>query len=94
MKRSPLQVVPQPKRVQVPPSGPSLSMAKKAIRWYRGKGVPKAVYRRNALEWLRVRIRMGDQHILNKSFTPTWGQPGDGKGVSQVFAPRRLGERA
>jgi len=68
------------------------SLIKRAIQLYRGRGVPKAVYRRHAREWLKQRERMGDQHILNAKFLPRWGVPGagDGVGVSQVFAPRRL----
>lgn len=67
----------------------SLSLVKKALRLYRGRGVPKAVYRRNALAWVACRERMGDNHIL-KGMLVRWGQPGEPY-TDQVYAPRRQG---
>jgi hypothetical protein len=71
------------------PVGPSLSLVKKALRLYRGRGIDKATRRRNAMAWIAARTRMGEQHIFNASFMPRWGVPGDGQGVSQIHAPRR-----
>jgi hypothetical protein len=48
------------------------------------------VRHRNARKWLAARLAMGDKHVLNKSFEPRWGEPGDGKGIGQVFSPRRM----
>jgi hypothetical protein len=73
------------------PKSPSLALVKKALRMYAGKGISRETRHRNARAWIAARLRMGDQHVLNKSFAPRWGVAGDGRGVSQVFAPRRLG---
>lgn len=73
-----------------PRTKPPLALVKKALRLFMGRGVPKAVYRRNALAWLAARASLGDHHILNKNAPAKWGRPGDPV-VRQVFAPRRLG---
>lgn len=78
-----------------PQRKPSFSMLKKAIRMYRGRGVPQSVYRANALKWLKAMSDLGERHILNKHADAKWGEPGNpGVGTAQVFAPRRLGGRA
>lgn len=70
-------------------TGPPLSLVKRAIRLFRGRGVPKATYRANALKWLAMHAWLGDRHILNRAAPAKWGQPGESR-VKQVFAPRRL----
>lgn len=76
------------------PRKPSLSMVKKALRLFKSRDVPKALYRKNALQWLQKMQQLGDKHTLHRSRPEVkWGQPGEPK-VDQVYAPRRLGERA
>jgi hypothetical protein len=76
------------------PPGPSFSMLKKAIKLYRGRGVPRELYRRNAVAWLKACAALGDKHILHRDKPEArWGQAGD-PAVRQIRAPRRLGERA
>jgi hypothetical protein len=72
------------------PQRTPLSLVKKALRLYKGKGIAKAVYRRNAMAWLVAHQRLGDKHILRKGVPAKWGVPGE-PGVPQVFAPRRIG---
>ena len=74
-----------------PRTKPSLSLVKKALRLFKGRGIAREVYRRNALAWIAARMRMGDKHVL-KGHPVSWGQPGEPK-VDQVFAPRRYGEQ-
>jgi hypothetical protein len=69
------------------PRGPSLSLVKKALRLYRGRGIDKAVYRKNAMKWLVATQSLGDGSLL-RGASPKWGRPGL-PGVGQVFAPRR-----
>lgn len=73
------------------PASPPYSLVKKALRLFKGRGVPREVYRKNAIKWIAARLRMGDKHVL-KGHTVSWGQPGE-PGVSQLKSPRRLGER-
>jgi hypothetical protein len=68
---------------------PTYSQIKRAIKLYRGRGVPKAVYRRNALAWLRADAMVGKSHLL-RGGSPKWGQPGE-PFTAQVHAPRRIG---
>ncbi len=76
------------------PKGPSISLMKQALRLFRGRGIDKATRHRNARKWLVAHASLGEGSLL-KGATPRWGAPGvpAGQGVSQVFAPRRLGER-
>jgi hypothetical protein len=71
---------------------PSLALVKKALRLFRGRGINKATRHRNARKWLAANASLGEGSLL-KGATPRWGAPGvpGGQGVSQVFAPRRLG---
>jgi hypothetical protein len=76
------------------PPGPSFSMLKKAIKLYRGRGVPKSIYRANAIKWLRAMESLGDKHALHRSKPAArWGVPGN-PFVPQLRTPRRLGEQA
>lgn len=70
------------------PSRPTFSEVKKAIRLFRGRGVSKAVYRRNALAWLKANAALGERHLL-KGGNASWGRPGEPR-IEQVFAPRRF----
>jgi hypothetical protein len=69
------------------PRGPTYSQLKAAIKWWRGKGIDKAVYRKNAMKWLVATQSLGDGSLL-RGASPKWGRPGL-PGVGQVFAPRR-----
>jgi hypothetical protein len=71
------------------PTIPPLSLVKKALRLFRGRGIDKATRRRNALAWVAVRERMGNRHVL-KGHPVSWGNPGQPY-TTQVFAPRRQG---
>jgi hypothetical protein len=75
------------------PKQPPYSLVKQAIKLYRGRDVPKAVYRRNALAWLRMKQWLGARHILLPDAPAKWGRPGDPV-VKQLKSPRRLGEQA
>lgn len=75
-------------RAKPRPQGPSLSLVKKALRLFKGRGVPKTGYRRNAMKWIAANLVLGDQHLL-RGGAPKWGRPGEPK-VDQIHAPRRL----
>ena len=67
------------------------SLIKRAIQLYRGRGVPKAVYRANARKWLKSMAQLGDKHTLHQSKPEVrWGVAGE-PCVKQVYAPRRFG---
>jgi hypothetical protein len=72
------------------PSWPTFSQIKRAIRMWRGKGVPRAVARRNAMAWLAENKRMGNRHVL-KGHPVSWGKPGI-PFADQLMAPRRLSQ--
>lgn len=69
---------------------PQLAMVKKAIRLFRGDGVPREVVHANARKWIASMRELGDRHILNRNAPAKWGQPGQ-TDVRQVYAPRRMG---
>ena len=71
---------------------PSFSQLRKAIRLFRAPGIPREVYRRNALAWLRSVQWLGERHIL-KGGERKWGVPGEPI-VGSLATPRRLRERA
>ena len=75
-----------------PRTKPPLALVKKALRLFKGRGVPREVRHANARKWIAVRLRMGDKHVL-KGHPVSWGIPGE-PGIEQVHAPRRFGERA
>ncbi len=84
-------------RAQRKPAGPSLSLVKKALRLFRGRGVPKAVYRANAKKWLAANAMLGEHYLLKgqvlkgnilKGTAATWGVPGE-SAANQVHSPRR-----
>lgn len=83
MKRAALKLARAPKR-------PPLSLVKKALRLFAGRGIPREVRHANARKWLASMAALGDKHILRKDSPAKWGQPGKQE-VSQVYAPRRLG---
>lgn len=68
----------------------TFSMLRKAVSLYRNDMVPREQWKKNAAKWLRSMLMLGDRHIL-KGGKAGWGQPGE-RMVSQVLAPRRLGE--
>lgn len=97
MTRPTLSIARAPKA----PRRPSYSLVKRAIRLFRGKGVPKPTYRRNALAWLAANASLGDKHLLRGQVQKgntlagrpaSWGVPGE-PGIDQVYAPRRFGGR-
>lgn len=73
------------------PTHPPLSLVKKALRLFRGRGVPKAVRHANARNWLASVAWLGDKHLL-RGGEPKWGQPGEPY-TTQVHAPRRQGAK-
>jgi TPR repeat protein len=75
-----------------PPRKPSFSLLRRALMLYRGEGIPRELAKSNAIKWLRAMRELGDRHIL-KGARVTWGTPGDGRSVGQVYAPRVSGER-
>jgi hypothetical protein len=89
MKRPTLSIA----RASTRSTRPPLSLVKKALRLFKGRGVTKATYRANALKWIAASRQLGDKHLL-RGGAATWGRPGEPK-VDQVFAPRRMraGER-
>ncbi len=76
------------------PKGPSFALMRKALSLFTGRGISKATRKRNARAWLAANASLGEGSLL-KGAAPRWGAPGvpAGQGVSQVFAPRRLGDR-
>jgi hypothetical protein len=75
------------------PKQPPYSLVKRAILNFKGRGVPKAVYRAHAIKWLRMKDWLGARHILLPDAPAKWGRPGDPV-VKQLKSPRRLGEQA
>lgn len=76
-------------RAPAQPARPPL--VKRAIRLFKGRGVPKETYRKNAIKWLAANQSLGARHLL-KGGTATWGHPGE-PDVRQVHAPRRYGAK-
>jgi hypothetical protein len=94
MTRARVALVPKAQRTK-----PPLSLVKKALRLFKGRGVPREVYRRNALAWLRSMQLLGDRHTLKGQVRKggeldgqpvSWGVPGEPV-THGVHAPRRLG---
>ena len=61
MKRSNLQVVPQPKRVQVP-----YALVRKAARQFKGSYVPRSERHKNIRKLVAALQRLGDDWLLSK----------------------------
>ena len=59
MKRSSLQVVPQPKRAQVP-----YALRKKALCLFRGPFISRELRKINARKWLAANAMLGAKHLL------------------------------
>lgn len=73
------------------PAAPSLALVKKALRLFRGKGIPKSVRHTNARKWLAANQSLGERHLLRSRVDAKWGEPGVPVKVAQIHSPRRLG---